>query len=212
MSSASEKPLLRGYSHQYAFVVSALACAWLLVRAAPLHEALPIAVYTVGVTGMFGVSALYHRIQWPPKKRAWMRRLDHAAIFAMIAGTGTPIFMLGVSGPAGIRVMLWSWVAAGAGMLKSLVWSGAPKWLSSVLYVAVGWMVMPSLPELHRALGDQNIALLLIGGLLYTVGAAVYALRRPDPSPRVFGYHEIFHLLVIFAAVLHFVVIERLVR
>lgn len=168
-------------------------------------------VYSLGLVILFGVSALYHRPQWKPEARAWMRRLDHAAIFVMIAGTGTPICLLALTGESGIKLLTIFWMAAALGVIQSLFWVNAPKWLSAILYIAMGWLAFPYLSEMKAALGLGSVILLLVGGVTYTVGALVYAFKWPNPWPRVFGYHEIFHVIVIVAAVLHFLVIMPLV-
>jgi len=128
----------------------------------------------------------------------------------MIAGTGTPLSLLGLPGADGRTLMLYFWLAAGLGVIQCLFWVNAPKWISAILYVVVGWLALPYLSEFKSTLGVVSVALLLAGGIVYTVGALVYAFKRPNPWPKVFGYHEIFHVLVIVAAVLHFIVVYRL--
>ena len=204
-----EKPLLRGVSHE---VAAAFALAgWVaLVREAPgPRAAFAAAVYGLALTAQFGVSALYHRPSWGDRARLLMRRLDHAAIFLLIAGTYTPVCLLL---PAGGRTLLaLVWAAAFAGMILSVLWPLAPKWVMAALAIALGWAVVPMLPALRAAIGGAGLALLLAGGIAYTAGAIVYASRRPDPFPRVFGYHEVFHALVIVAAVCHYVVVAGVV-
>jgi hemolysin III len=206
------KPILRGHFHQAAFFIALGACAMLLVN---VHEPRAIAVtliYSISLVCMFGISALYHRPTWSPDYRATLKRLDHAAIFILIAGTGTPICWLVLESSAGSRLLTMIWITAGVGIFQSVFWTKAPKWISVGLYILCGWMVVPYVPEIRASLGPSSVALLIFGGLLFTVGALIYALKRPNPYPRVFGYHEIFHLLVIFAASLHFMVIVRLVN
>ncbi|HEY6003865.1 MAG TPA: hemolysin III family protein [Anaeromyxobacter sp.] len=206
----NEKPLLRGVSHE---VAAAFALAgWVgLVRAAPgPRAAFAAAVYGLALTAQFCVSALYHRPSWGARARMLMRRLDHAAIFLLIAGTYTPVCLLLPT--RGSRLLLaLVWAAALAGMVFSVLWPMAPKWLLAVLGVALGWAVVPMLPALRVAIGPGGLALLLGGGLAYTLGAIVYATRRPDPLPRVFGYHEVFHALVIVAAICHYVAVADVV-
>jgi hemolysin III len=201
-----QKPLLRGVSHE---VAAAFALAgWVaLVRAAPGPRAVfAAAVYGLALTAQFSVSALYHRPRWGDRARMLMRRLDHAAIFLLIAGTYTPVCLLLPA--AGGQVLLATvWACAFAGMILSVLWPMAPKWLMAVLAVALGWAVVPMLPALRAAMGPAGLALLLAGGIAYTAGAVVYASRRPDPFPKIFGYHEVFHVLVIVAAVCHYVVV-----
>ena len=199
-----EKPLLRGVSHEVAAAFA--AAGWLaLVRAAPgPRAAFAAAVYGLALTAQFGVSALYHRPAWGTRARLVMRRLDHAAIFLLIAGTYTPVSLLL---PGGRLLLALVWAGALVGMILSVLWPLAPKWLMAALAVALGWAVVPMLPSLRAAIGAGGLALLLAGGVAYTVGAFVYASRRPDPFPRVFGYHEVFHALVIVAAVCHYAVV-----
>jgi hemolysin III len=153
---------------------------------------------------MFGASALYHRIDWSPRPRAWLRRLDHSMIFVLVAGTYTPFALLVVAPALGWALLVVVWAGALAGVLISLVWIDAPRWLTAILYVALGWASIVMMPQLWDRAGPLAVAMLAAGGLLYTVGAVVYARRRPDPVPRVFGYHELFHALVIAAAAVHF--------
>jgi len=204
-----EKPLLRGVSHEVASAF-ALAGGVALVRGADgARASAAAAVYAAALTALFGVSALYHRPRWGDRARLLLRRLDHAAIFVLIAGTYTPIcLLLGEPG----RVLLASvWAGAVVGVALSIAWPMAPKALVAALCVALGWAVVPVLPALRAAIGAGGLALLLVGGLAYTAGAVVYAARRPDPFPRVFGYHEIFHALVIVAALLHYAAVAAVV-
>ncbi|MDZ4662980.1 MAG: hemolysin III family protein [Pseudomonadota bacterium] len=206
------KPLLRGHFHQGAFFFSLGACAMLIAKSHELVSIISMLIYSLSLCGLFGISALYHRVQWSTERRAWMRRLDHSSIFVLIAGSATPICLLALSRESASRVLVFIWIATVMGVIQSLFWVNAPKWLSAVLYVSVGWMVAPYLREFHATLGIAKVTLLLLGGLVYTIGALVYAFRYPNPSPRYFGYHEIFHLLVIVGAAFHFVVILGLVN
>ena len=206
------KPLLRGHFHQAAFFFALGACAMLIAGSRDVTTLIATVVYSLGLVTLFGVSALYHRPQWAPGPRTWMKRLDHAAIFVMIAGTGTPICLLALSQSSGYQFLVILWSAAALGVVQSLFWVKAPKWLSAILYVGMGWLAVPYISEMKAALGLNSVILLLAGGVAYTIGALVYALKRPNPWPRVFGYHEIFHVIVIVAAVLHFLVIAQLVR
>jgi hemolysin III len=201
------KPRLRGVSHQYAFFVS-LACGVALVLAAGSGRArLAVTIYAAAVSGLLGTSALYHRVTWRPQARRWMRRLDHSMIFVLIAGTYTPVALLALSGTLGRTVLIVVWAGAGAGVLFKLVWIDAPKWLLAAIYLALGWVSLAVFGELPGAIGWLAVAGLAVGGLLYTVGAIVYASGRPNPVPGVFGYHEVFHALVIVAAALQYAVI-----
>jgi len=168
------------------------------------------AVYAVCCASLFGVSALYHRPEGTAVKRRWMRRLDHATIFVMIAGTGTP-FAMSLSGPARSRLLLIFWAGAAVGVVRAVAWIGAPKPLVAVLAVALGWAAWPFVPQLTQRLGVANLVLVVVGGIIYSLGALIYALKWPRGWPRVFGYHELFHAFVIVAAVVHFVAVARVV-
>jgi hemolysin III len=202
------KPRLRGVSHQWAFFVS-VATGVALVLAAPNGRATAaVAIYAFSVAGLFGASALYHRINWSTTgARRWMRRLDHSMIFLLIAGTYTPFAVLVLNGPLATAILIIVWTAALGGIVLKLAWIDAPKWLVALIYVAIGWVALAAFPQLLDKLGVTATAMVAAGGLLYTVGAVVYARKRPDPSPTVFGYHEIFHALVILAAALQYAVV-----
>jgi hemolysin III len=198
-----EKPLLRGVSHEVASAFALAGGVALVQEAAGLRASLAAAVYALALTAQFGVSALYHRPRWGERARLVMRRLDHAAIFLLIAGTYTPICLLLPPG-LGRALLAGVWAGAAAGIALSVAWPTAPKALVAGLCVALGWAVVPVIPALRVAIGTGGLALLLGGGVAYTAGAVVYAARRPDPFPRVFGYHEVFHALVVVAAVCHY--------
>ena len=201
------KPRLRGVSHKYAAWGAAVAGLGLVVAAPTQRSRLAMALYAVALVGLFATSALYHRIIWPPVGRQRMRRLDHAMIFVLIAGTYTPFAAMVLSPSSAAAVLSVAWGAALAGVGLQFAWSAAPKWVMALLCVAVGWVALATLPELWHEVGPVPIALLVGGGALYTLGAITYALRRPDPAPTVFGYHEVFHALVIGAALLHFIAV-----
>jgi hemolysin III len=199
------RPRLRGVSHQYAFFVS-LALAVPLVAAAPSATArLAAAVFAVCVAAMFGASAVYHRVTWRPRPRAWMARLDHATIYLLIAGTYTPYALLALSGSWRVVVLAVVWSGAAAAIVLKFAWVSAPKTLAAVIGIVLGWAGVAALPELVGELGAAATVLVLVGGVLYTSGAVVYAVRRPDPAPAVFGYHELFHALVIAGVACHYV-------
>ena len=202
------KPRLRGVLHQWGAIVS-LPLGVALVIAAPNGKAtLAAAIYALAVTGLLTTSATYHRIDWRrPRARAWMRRLDHSMIFVLIAGTYTPFSLLVLDGSLATAVLIVVWAGALGGIVLNLVWITAPKWLTATVYVALGWVAVIAMPQLADRLGALGVSLLMGGGLLYTAGAIVYAARRPDPAPAVFGYHEIFHALVLAAAAAHFAVV-----
>lgn len=202
------KPRLRGVSHQWAFVAAVVLGAALVI-AAPAGEAtLAAGIYAVSVAALFGTSALYHRITWSSAAaRRWMRRLDHSMIFFLIAGTYTPFALLALDGTLAAVILVVVWAGALGGIVLKLAWIDAPKWLISGVYVALGWVAVAAFPQLYEGLGITATAMVAGGGVLYTLGALVYATQRPDPSPRVFGYHEVFHVLVIAAAALQYAVV-----
>jgi hemolysin III len=159
------------------------------------------------VSALLGTSALYHRVTWRPSARRWMRRLDHSTIFVLIAGTYTPVALLALHGSLSRAILIVVWAGALGGMVFKLVWIDAPKWLFAAVYVALGSVTAAIMGELPATIGWVGAGGLALGGLLYIVGAVVYASGRPDPLPKVFGYHEVFHALVIAAAGLHYAVI-----
>ena len=206
-----EKPRLRGVFHQYAFYVAVVAGLGLVLFADSLRERLAMWIYAFALAAMFGVSALYHRVNWRSTRvRTWMRRLDHSTILLLIAGTYTPFALLAFEGKLADAILIVVWAGAGAGLLLNLLWVDAPKWLTAVVFIALGWVGVVAVPDLLEV-GVVPAVLVFVGGGLYTLGAVAYALKRPNPRPAVFGYHEIFHLLVIGAAITHFVAIAAYV-
>ncbi len=202
---AAVKPRLRGVSHEWAFFISLLLGAGLIVAADTPKATLAAAIYAVSLSALLGTSALYHRVTWERQNvRRWMRRLDHSMIFLLIAGTVTPFALLVMDGPWADTLLIAVWVAAGAGIVVELIWIEAPKWATAIVYIAVGWIGALGFPEIVAEAGIGAGALIAGGGALYTTGAVIYAAQRPNPNPTVFGYHEIFHLFVIGAAAAHF--------
>jgi hemolysin III len=194
------KPLLRGVSHQIAFF-GAIFATWFLVREARTPEASRAAlVFGLALIAQFGTSALYHRVDWSVRARGIMRRLDHAAIFVLIAGGYTPLFALVPSSQGGHAALAGIWVGAALGVVKSLLWPHAPKWITALLCVALGWAVVGQVIDRAHVIGWLPISLLVVSGSTYSLGAVVYARKRPDPFPEVFGYHEVFHAIVIAAS------------
>jgi hemolysin III len=201
------KPKLRGVSHQYAFFLS-LGCGVGLILAASGGRArVAAAIYAGAVSALLGTSALYHRVSWRPAARRWMRRLDHSMIFVLIAGTYTPVALLALHGSLARTILIVMWAGALGGAVFKLLWIDAPKWVFAAVYLALGWVSVAILGELPAAIGWLGVAGLAAGGLLYTAGAMVYASERPNPLPKVFGYHEVFHALVLAAVGLHYAVI-----
>jgi hemolysin III len=198
------RPRFRGVIHQWSFFV-ALAAGAALVAWAPAGRATAAsAVYAVALAGLLGTSALYHRITWQPRARAWLRRLDHSMIFVLIAGTYTPFAVLVLDGSVRDVVLVGVWIGAAAGIVFTLLWVDAPKWLAATAYVALGWFSIIAVPQIADRAGAGALILLGLGALAYTAGAVIYVWRRPDPRPATFGYHEIFHVLVVVAAAAHF--------
>jgi hemolysin III len=198
-------PVMRGVSHFWAFW-GALAATIPLVMLAPDGTARAAAlVYGAGLCVLFAGSASFHRYRCGPRLRTLLCRIDHSAIFVFIAASYTPVALLVLEGPSGWALFGAVWAGALAGVALSLLWIGAPRVLFAATYVALGWIALMALPELVSRLPLTAMLLIAGGGVLYTIGAVVYATRRPDPWPRVFGFHEVFHALVIAAATLHFV-------
>ena len=198
-------PKLRGVMHAWAMwfalvavIVLALYAPTGLARAAAL-------VYGVGLCALFAASGLYHRWRWNPRWRPLLRRVDHSTIFIFIAASYTPIALLVLSGTVQIVVLASAWVGALAGVALSVAWISAPRWLAAACYLALGWVAIIAMPQLAEKLGVAPFVLFAVGGGLYTLGAIVYASQRPNPWPRIFGFHEVFHTLVVAAAVVHFV-------
>lgn len=204
---ARAKPLLRGVLHQVAFFVS-LAVAPLLILGADGGRArLAAAVFAGSVAACFGASALYHRVTWTPGVRLWMRRVDHAGVYLLIAGTYTPVSLLVLRGAWRPTILAIVWTGATAAIVLKFLWVGAPKWLAAAIGIGLGWVAVAALPQLISHIDPVGVTLLVAGGLAYTAGAVVYARRRPDPAPAVFGYHELFHALTIVAVVCQYVAI-----
>jgi hemolysin III len=196
-------------SHRIAFYVT-LVFGGLLVAASGDRRTTEVtAIYAALLAGMFGVSATLHRSDWGPRAFGWLRRADHAMIFACTAGTYTPMCILGLDSPTGMRLLVLAWSAAGLGILRAVLWPHAPRLITSSLYVVVGWVVVAYLPEVRAALDPLAFRLIIAGGISFTSGAVIYLLRKPDPWPQVFGYHEVFHLLIIAGCACHFIAVGR---
>jgi len=204
---APVKPRLRGVSHQWAFFVS-LATGGALISAAHGSRALiGVGVYAGSLSALLGVSALYHRVNWRPFARRFMRRLDHAMIFVLIAATNTPFALLALHGKLATAILISAWTGALCGFLVELAWREHPKWASSMIGMVLGWVGVVTLTQLPSTIGWLAVVVLALGGAVYTAGAVVYARERPNPLPGVFGYHEVFHALVLLAVALQYGVI-----
>jgi hemolysin III len=202
-----EKPKLRGVLHQAAFVIALALAPFMIFAADGGRRRLAAAVFAGSVAACFGASALYHRVTWTPRVRLWMRRIDHAGVYLLIAGTYTPVSLLVLKGAWRPIVLTIVWAGAAAAIGLKLVWVAAPKWLSAAIGIALGWVAVVALPQLVTRLNPAALILLIVGGLAYTAGAVVYARRRPDPAPAVFGYHELFHALTIVGVACQYVAI-----
>jgi hemolysin III len=198
---------LRGLLHQYAFFASLPALAALLWACQTSRATLAGTIYGLSLVALFGVSALYHRVTWSRQARRWMARLDHAMINVLIAGTFTPFGLLVLTGTLATASLAIAWGGALTGVLLHVFWIDAPRWVSTAVYLAVGWSGVAVAPQVMAHVGPGPTVMLALGGALYSIGAAVYALRRPDPAPATFGYHEVFHALVIAAAISHYTVV-----
>jgi hemolysin III len=201
------KPLLRGVLHQAGFSVSLVVGTLLIVGADGARRHVAAAVFGGSVAVCFGASALYHRVAWSARPRVWMRRADHAGVYLLIAGTYTPVCLLVLTGGWRPLVLAAVYVGAGLAIVLKFFWIDAPKWVGAALGIALGWVSVLLMPQLVTRLHPAAIALLAVGGFAYTVGAIIYARCRPDPLPKVFGYHELFHALTLVAAACQYVAI-----
>ncbi|HEX5265649.1 MAG TPA: hemolysin III family protein [Acidimicrobiales bacterium] len=203
------KPRLRGVSHQVAAVVFPFMGVVAVLMARPAGAKVAVAVYTAGVTAMYATSATYHRGNWSAPVKRRLRRLDHSMILVGIASTYTPVAGIGIGGTTGRVVLAVVWSLAAVGALVRNLWLDAPSWLVAVVYVGVGWTAVAVLPAMWTHLGVVTFLLVLAGGSVYSLGALVFSRRRPDPWPAVFGFHEVFHALVLLAGLLFWVVVLR---
>jgi hemolysin III len=203
-------PRLRGWLHAYAAAISIASGATLIATAAALRgerAGWSTAIYAATVTLLFGTSALYHRRAWGARARSVMKRLDHSMIFVFIAGTYTPIAVLTLPRTSAVAVLTVVWSGAVFGVVLKSAWPAAPRWLSVPCYVGLGWVAVFVMPDLLNNAGIATFTLIVIGGVVYTLGAIVYGTRRPNPAPRVFGFHEVFHSCTLVAAACHYVAI-----
>ncbi|MQM23972.1 PAQR family membrane homeostasis protein TrhA [Glycomyces albidus] len=206
------KPRLRGWLHLAAFPLALLA-GLTLIATAPTHPGrLTTAIYVAASAALFGISALYHRTSLSDRATAVLKRLDHANIYLIIAGTYTPIAALALDGTARTGLLTVIWTGAAAGVLFRVLWHGAPRWLYTVLYIVLGWAAVFVLPQLAAGAGIPATVLIFAGGVLYTVGGIVYALKRPNPSVRWFGFHEVFHAFTVAAYVAQFAAVALVVQ
>jgi hemolysin III len=212
MEAAREiKPRLRGWLHLVAFPVAFAAGAVLVVLSPDTKSRVATAVFTLCSSTLFGISALYHRGRWGARGSALLRRLDHSSIFLLIAGTYTPFALILLGGGSGRLLLILVWAGALLGIAFRIVWIGAPKWLYLPVYIALGWAAIFWLGDLAASAGPAVLTLIIVGGGLYSLGGLVYGLRKPDPAPRWFGYHEVFHSFTIIAFVIHYVGVSMVV-
>jgi len=207
---AELKPRLRGWLHAYAAVISIISGAAMIAVAAAVKggsAGATTSIYCATVTLLFGTSALYHRLDWGPAARRLMKRLDHSMIFVFIAGTYTPIAALTLPRTPAMAVLIAVWSGAVVGVGLQTLWPSAPRWLSAPCYIALGWVAVFVMPDLLHNAGVAAFVLIVAGGAVYTGGGIVYALKRPNPVPGVFGFHEVFHLCTLVAALCHYVAI-----
>jgi hemolysin III len=212
IAAPAVRPRLRGVFHQAGFVIAVVLAPLLIVGADGGRRRLAAAVFAGSVAACFGASALYHRVTWTPRARLWMRRVDHAGVYLLIAGTYTPVSLLVLQGAWSAVILTIVWVGVAAAIVLKFVWVAAPRWLAAAIGMALGWLAVVALPQLIALLDPAAVILLVAGGLAYSAGAVVYARGRPDPAPMVFGYHELFHALTIvgvacqYAAIAFFIV------
>ena len=200
MAVASDaRPRFRGVSHRIAFFLALPLAVVLAFEVDTAAGRVAAIAFGTSAAVMFGASALYHGVSWPDAKRRWLRRLDHAGIYGLIAGTYTAVGLLVLEGSWRTVVLGIVWVGAAAGIALKFLWVDGPKWLSAAIGIALGWVAVVAFPQIVAGVGIAGSVLVVVGGIAYTAGALVYALRRPDPVPDVFGYHEVFHALVIVA-------------
>lgn len=204
---AEGRPALRGWFHVLGLAASLVAGPLLVAQAHNGTQALGLSVYAVSLVILFGTSSSFHRIRWNPRARRIMRRLDHSAIFILIAGSYTGVAAVALHGWAALTILIVAWTGALAGTVVRQVFLDAPKWANAIPYVVVGWCALIVIPQLVRGLGGWGFAFLMLGGLAYTLGAIAYAVKKPNPIPGVFGYHEVFHALTVVGAVLHYIAI-----
>lgn len=202
----ADRPSLRGRLHLVGAVVVVLSAPVLLVAATSPGRAWAVVVFLVGVVGMLGTSGSYHVFAWSPRWLRVLRRADHSAIFGAIAGTYTPFLVVALDGGFRVGMLAGVWVGAVAGIVVNNVFHHAPSWVRTVPYLILGWVSVVLVPALWR-LSPTVLWLVVAGGLAYTVGAVVYASHRPDPWPRTFGYHEVFHALTLVAIACHWVAV-----
>ena len=204
------KPKLRGWIHAWSFLFALFAGVTLVAYSGTVSPAAAVAtaIYSVTIWGLFGISAIYHRVHWKtPEARIWMKRADHSMIFLFIAGSYTPFALLALPSSSGIPLLIGVWTAAILGVALKMLWPTAPKWVGVPLYIVLGWAIVPLAGPLIEEAGVAPCVLLAVGGVIYSIGAVLYAVKWPNPWPTHFGHHEFFHAATVIAAILHYIAI-----
>lgn len=211
MAESLAQPLLRGHLHHAMFYISILACIPLIYKSTNPTEITSVIIYSLGLLSMFGFSALYHRARATFKVKKLLRKLDHTGIFLMIAGSFTPVCLLALPATNGISLLIIIWSVACIGIIQAFFFTNIHRMLRAAIYLAAGYMAIPFISVFFSALGMTKVILIISGGVIYSLGALAYGFKFPKLNPAIFGFHEMFHLLVIIAAILHFIVIYSLI-
>jgi len=206
------KPKLRGWLHAVMFPIAVIGGFVLVANATTVEGQISVAIFSFTAALLFGTSALFHRGTWSPGVKGVLRRMDHSNIYLIIAGTYTPFAVLALPPSEGRVLLLIVWIGAFTGVVFRVFWVGAPRWLYTSLYVLIGWVAIFFLPGLVAGAGVTAVVLIALGGVFYTIGAVVYGLKRPDPFPEWFGFHEVFHTLTIAAFTVHYAAVSIVSR
>ncbi|SRR5581483_90596 len=211
LSGDESCPRMRGWPLLIGFALAVPAGAVLLVRASTHGHTLPTAIYVAALAALYGVGWIYHLLRWSPGVRARLRRLDHAVIYLFIAATYTPVVIVGIHDAVGYWLLAATWAGAALGATAKLVHFEGSRVIGGTMYIVVGWLAIFGVHDFVVKLGGVDTFLMYCGGVVYTLGAVVLAARRPDPFPTVFGYHEVWHTMVLLASAMHYVLIWRVV-
>ena len=211
LSGQASSPKLRGWTLLLGLVLAVPAGAVLLVRAASHGHAVPTAIYVVGLVALYGIGSMYHLLRWTPPARARLRRLDHAVIYLFIAASYTPVAVVGLHDAVGYWLLAVTWAGALLGATAKLVHFEGSRVIGGTMYIVVGWIAILGVHDFVTSLGVVDTILMYGGGVVYTAGAAVLATRHPDPLPEVFGYHEVWHTMVLVASAMHYALVWRVV-
>jgi hemolysin III len=207
MDAQTARPLLRGVLHQGAFFVALVVGTLVIVGADGGRRTAAASIFAGTVALMLGASSLYHRITWSPRLRPWMRRVDHSGVYLLIAGTYTAVGLVALTGALQHVVLALVWTGVALAIVIKFAWAQAPQWLTVAIGLALGWISVVAFPQIVEHTGIAATTLLAAGGLAYTLGALIYAFRRPDPAPALFGYHELFHAFTLVAVACQYVAI-----